>query len=84
MEDKEKCGNKVKEGQMFYEEIGVLNFGDKRLNRRLMMIGERIGRRIHSLISSLFATKAEREGAYRFFSNKKVTVETLKKPMQTL
>jgi len=64
---------------MFYEEVGAVDFGDKRLSRRLIMVGEQIGQRVQSLICSLFTSKAEREGAYRLFSNTKVKVETLKK-----
>ena len=57
-------------------ELGQI-FNDKRLGRRFLVIKEMIQRRMDSLISNCFPSVALRAGAYRFFSNNKVTPEKI-------
>jgi hypothetical protein len=53
--------------------FGKYAFGDSRLWRRFLRIREGIRQTMHSLLTNCFESKADREGAYRFFSNKKVS-----------
>ena len=54
-----------------------MQFGDQRLTKRLVRVVEALGSRPHDSIPAATATRAELEGAYRFFGNEKVTPELI-------
>jgi hypothetical protein len=58
------------------QEIGS-HFGDKRLWNRFLFVKKAIKENLNSLIVTCFKSVAERAGAYRFFSNAKVTPEKI-------
>lgn len=62
---------------MFYQEVSQYDFGDKRLWNRFLKVYEEICTNMSSIITVCFSTKASREGAYRFFSNKKVSAQII-------
>lgn len=62
---------------MFLNEVRCCDFGDMRLWKRFKTIGAGISRYTSCLITSCFSAKAEREAAYRFFDNEKVTTQKI-------
>ena len=58
------------------EEVGSAEFGDKRLDKRLGLIVKQFGAKPNLSIPAATDSRAEMEGAYRFFDNDKVTPET--------
>lgn len=57
------------------DEVAGVDFGDERLNRRLVKIIEGLGAKPHLSIPAATDGRAEMEAAYRFFDNEKVTPE---------
>lgn len=62
------------------DEVLNVNLGDKRLNQRLGIVIEQLGERPERSIPSVTVSRAAREGAYRFFSNKSVTPAKILQP----
>ena len=62
---------------MFAHPVSYNGFGDVRLWQRFLSIKEEIGKNMSSLITQCFTNKADRAGAYRFFSNERVTPENI-------
>lgn len=62
------------------DEVAGAKFGDVRLSNRLVKIAEEFGAQPNLSIPSSTSGKAEMEGAYRFFDNKKVTPEKILQP----
>ncbi len=62
------------------EEVGSAAFGDKRLDRRLGRITEKLGANPHLSIPAATDTRAEMEAAYRFFDNDKVSPKKILQP----
>ena len=67
----------VREVPSLADEVDGIEFGDKRLTKRLVRIVEALGARPHDSIPAATATRAEMEATYRFFANEKVTPETI-------
>lgn len=63
-----------------FEGVGL---GDKRLDRRLSSIVERIADSPHESFPRLLRSEAELEAAYRFFNNDACTVEQILRPHKT-
>jgi hypothetical protein len=61
-------------------EFQNVSFGDGRLNKRFFHVATKMAQSLKSCISSTFATWGEVKGAYRFFSNPKVTEESITMP----
>lgn len=61
-------------------EVLDANFGDKRLNQRLVTVVEELGGKPNLSIPAATDERAEMEGAYRFFDNDKVTAEKIGEP----
>ena len=62
------------------DEVRGAEFGDKRLGKRLGKVIEELGAKpVHS-IPGATDTRAELEGAYRFFDNDKVSPEKILQP----
>jgi hypothetical protein len=59
------------------EEFGSAELGDARRTQRAVLIALRLCERRHGLVSKAIPKDAEREGAYRFLENDKVSVEAL-------
>jgi hypothetical protein len=57
--------------------VSFYNFGDVRLWGRFLLIKEEISKNMNSVITRCFTKKRDRAGAYRFFSNDKVTPESI-------
>lgn len=53
------------------------NFGDKRLNHRLVRLYHQLGFDIESGVSEVISNPCQLKGFYRFINNKKVTTESL-------
>lgn len=62
---------------MFESEVRFVSFGDKRLWKRFLSVGSAISKKMHSILTCCFDNKADRDGAYRFFSNEKVDAEKI-------
>lgn len=62
---------------MLDQEFTLYDFGDKRLWGRFLNVYEEICGRMSSIMTVCFSTKASREGAYRFFSNPKVSAQSI-------
>ncbi len=62
------------------EEVGSAEFGDKRLDKRLGLIVKQFGAKPNLSIPAATDSRAEMEGAYRFFDNDKVTPEKILQP----
>ena len=61
------------------EEFGRAHFGDRRLTDRLVTVAAQAAQRPAGQITQVFATSAEREGAFRLVENDAVEVEELKR-----
>ncbi len=59
------------------EEVRMADLGDKRLNARLGLISEQLGRKPQLSIPAACGGWAETLGAYRFFNNPKATFENV-------
>ena len=59
------------------DEVAGVEFGDKRLTKRLARVVEALGRRPHDSIPATAPTRAEMEGTYRFFANDKVAPDRI-------
>ena len=57
----------------FAEEFAGIDFGDKRLSKRVVRIAERLGRFCHASIPAAADGRAEMEAIYRFVGNAKVS-----------
>ena len=55
------------------DEVAGVSFGDKRLNRRLGLIANRLDSQPNLSIPAATSGRAEMEAAYRFFANENVT-----------
>ena len=62
------------------EELGTVNIGDKRLDRRLSILLDRLGEKPTASIPGACKSWAETIAAYRFFKNDSVRVESILKP----
>lgn len=62
------------------DEVYGADFGDKRLGKRLSTVISELGETPNLSIPAATHTRAEMEGAYRFFSNDKVTPEKILEP----
>lgn len=62
-------------------ELSCADFGDERLTKRFIGIAKRFASTFGSNISSSFSSWKEIKAAYRFFSNQKVTVDTILIPL---
>lgn len=62
------------------EEFYGIDLGDKRLNKRLLSISRDLYARTQANIPQACGTRAKTKAAYRFFSNKQVTMENILKP----
>ena len=61
-------------------ELATADFGDKRLDKRLGLIVEELGANPNLSIPAATDSRAEMEGAYRFFGNDKVSPEKILQP----
>ena len=59
------------------EELKSVNLGDKRLDKRFMMLVDAISRNPESSIPMACGTSASTKAAYRFFDNKRVKAEDI-------
>lgn len=64
------------------DEFSTIDFGDKRLDKRMKEIMDRMMESPMASIKSAFKGWAEVMGAYRFFRNKKATSESILSPHQ--
>jgi hypothetical protein len=62
------------------EEVAEADFGDKRLDDRLMVLLSDLGSRPNLSIPAAGGGRAELKAAYRFFDNDKVTFENVMEP----
>ena len=62
------------------DEVLGADFGDQRLNQRLVTVVEELGAQPHLSIPAATDGRAEMEGAYRFFDNDKVSPEKIREP----
>ena len=62
------------------DEVLGADFGDRRLNRRLVTVVEELGAQPQLSIPAATDGRAEMEGAYRFFDNDKVSPEKIREP----
>src|SRR5262245_11780150 len=62
------------------EEVGAADFGDGRLDERLVGLLSDLGKRPNLSIPAACGGRAEMEAAYRFFDNDKVTFEKVLEP----
>jgi hypothetical protein len=62
------------------DEVAGADFGDERLDHRLVTIVEDLGAKPHLSIPSATERRAETEAAYRFFDNDKVSPERILAP----
>lgn len=62
------------------DEVLGADFGDRRLNQRLVTVIEELGAQPHLSIPAATDGRAEMEGAYRFFDNDKVSPEKIREP----
>ena len=51
------------------EELGGIEFGDKRLNKRVLEILEKAAKQPQASLNAMFHTRKEIQACYRFFSN---------------
>ncbi len=65
-----------------FKELATADLGDRRLDRRMKLILERVTASPMKSLQSAFKGWAEVIGAYRFFNNKKTSVEGILKPHQ--
>lgn len=61
------------------EEFGDAKLGDVRRTQRLVLIAGRVCEQPHGQVSKTISKDAEREGAYRFLENEKVSAEALER-----
>lgn len=61
-------------------EVSGATFGDKRLNKRLVILSEQLGQKPNMSIPAATDKRAETEAAYRFFDNPKVTPQGIVQP----
>lgn len=66
--------------QWVADELETVNFGDQRLNKRLINILQGFAARPNISIPAALGGRAELEAAYRFFDNDNVTPEKILKP----
>src|SRR5947209_11995140 len=62
------------------EEMGTADFGDERLDARVITLLSALGNRPNLSIPAACSGRAEMEAAYRFFDNDKVTFEKVLEP----
>lgn len=62
------------------DEVLGADFGDKRLNQRLVTVIEELGAQPNLSIPAATDGRAEMEGAYRFFDNDRVSPEKIREP----
>lgn len=62
------------------EELKSGQFGDARLSDRVRKLAEALGQKPNISIPAALKSKADIEGCYRFFNNKKVTPEKILQP----
>jgi hypothetical protein len=62
------------------DEVRGAEFGDKRLDERLDKVIKELGAKPNLSIPAATHARAEREGAYRFFDNDKVSPEKILRP----
>lgn len=62
------------------QEFSSLDFGDERLNKRLMGVAESLADQPESTLYRASETRAEAKAAYRLFDNEKVTPEKILAP----
>lgn len=62
------------------DEVRGADLGDKRLNKRLVKIVEKLGAAPHLSIPAATDGRAEMEGAYRFFDNDRVSPQKIREP----
>ena len=62
------------------DEVAEADFGDERLDQRLVTIVEELGAKPHLSIPAATDGRAEMEAAYRFFDNDKVSPEKILAP----
>lgn len=62
------------------DEVLGADFGDKRLNQRLVTVVEQLGAQPNLSIPAATNGRAEMEAAYRFFDNDKVSPEKIREP----
>jgi hypothetical protein len=60
------------------EEFQELNLGDARLNKRVMLVADRLARRPNESIPTAMNGWAETSAAYRLFANEKTTVAQIR------
>ena len=60
-----------------WDEIRGVNFGDRRLDRRLGLILKELGEQPNHTIPAATKSRAEMEAAYRFFDNQKVSPQRI-------
>lgn len=65
---------------LLIDEVRGADFGDERLNNRLVRIGERFGQSPNLSIPAATTSRAEMEAAYRFFNNDKVSSQKILEP----
>jgi hypothetical protein len=63
--------------EWFYKEVNEAEFGDKRLSKRFTKLLSGLSQKSEGSIPTALDTWSEVCGAYRFFSNKKVTAEKI-------
>lgn len=64
----------------FSQELGSGNFGDARLNRRAQHMAQQLAQYPSFSIPSACKSRADVEGAYRFFNNSSITPERILAP----
>jgi hypothetical protein len=64
-------------GVSLVDEVRGADFGDKRLNARLVKLAEELGNKPHLSIPAATHGRAEMEAAYRFFDNDRVSPDKI-------
>lgn len=64
----------------FGGEFAASDFGDQRLNKRIVRVAERFGKHCNCSIPAASGGRAEMEAAYRFMNNPKVTPDKILAP----
>jgi len=62
------------------EEVATVDFGDQRLDARMVTLLSALGSRPNLSIPAAWGGRAEMEAAYRFFDNEKVTFDKVLEP----
>ena len=66
--------------QWIYEQFSTIDVGDARLRKRAVNVGIGCAERPEESLAGRFDEWADLQGAYRFFSNPKITHQALQKP----